>query len=212
MRDDVNHPAKWERYYREGKAGWSLHTPTPVFQHLLAEEDAQGQRVFPPGRILIPGAGLGYDAREFARHGFAVVAVDFARDAVEAMQNALTPETAHAIVQADLFQLPAAWNETFDYVLEYTCFCALDPTRRDEYAAVIARLLKAGGKYIALAFPLGELVHPPEMTPGPPFPVNAPQLIALLQARGLVLRRREIHPATIKPRKGREELIVMQKQ
>ncbi len=205
MIDDVNQPSKWERAYQQGALTWDMGTPTPVFQRLLAEKDAQDKSVFPPGRILIPGAGLGYDAREFARHRFEVVAVDFARDAAEAMRNALTPETAHAVVQADLFQLPAAWNETFDYVLEYTCFCAIDPTRRGEYADVIARMLKHGGSYIALAFPTNGY------TGNPPFIVNAEELIALFQARGLVLRRRESHPATIKPRKGREELLVMQK-
>lgn len=199
MSDNVNHPAKWERNYREGTAGWNLHSPTPVFQHLLAEN------ILPPGRMLVPGAGLGYDAREFAKHGFEVVAVDFAHDAAEAMRDALTPETAHEIIHDDLFQLPDTWNETFDYVLEYTCFCAIDPTRRAEYADVVTRLLKRGGIYIALAFPLTE--H----DGGPPFAVSTDELIALFEARGFVLERREIHPATIKPRKGREELIVMRK-
>lgn len=203
MTDDVNHPAKWEADYRRGTAGWSLYTPTPVFQSVLAEG------VFSPGRMLVPCAGLGHDAREFARHGFDVVAVDFAEDAVEAMRHALqtagTPSTAHEIIQGDLFELPASRNESFDYVLEYTCFCAIDPARRAEYADVIARVLKPGGIYIALAFPLDE--H----DGGPPFTVKTDELIGLFEARGFILLRREIHPATIKPRKGREELIVMRK-
>lgn len=155
--------------------------------------------------MLVPGAGLGHDAREFARHGFEVVAVDFAQDAVEAMRAALTPETRHEILQDDFFQLPAALHGAFDYVLEYCCYCAIDPQRRADYADQVARLLKRGGKYIALAFPLSEHVG------GPPFAVRTEELIALLQARGFTLLRREIHPATIKPRKGREELLVMQK-
>lgn len=205
MSDNVNHPSKWERDYQRGTAGWSLHTPTPVFQHLLAETDARGEKIFPPGRMLVPGAGLGHDAREFARHGFEVVAVDFAQDAVEAMRALMDDATRHEILHHDLFQIPAAWNSTFDYVLEYTCFCAIDPTRRAEYADMMARVLKSGGIYIALAFPLSGHVG------NPPFAVNVAELIALFETRGFVLRRREIHPATIKPRRGREELIVMSK-
>ncbi len=197
--DDVNSPAKWELDYRRGTARWSLGTPTPVFQALLAEN------IFPPGRMLVPGAGLGYDAREFARHRFEVVAVDFAQDAVDAMRGALTPETRHAILQDDFFQLPTALRDTFDYVLECCCYCAIDPTRRAEYADQIARMLKRGGAYIALAFPLGEHVG------GPPFAVKPEELIALLQARGFTLLRRQVHPATIKPRQGREELLVLRK-
>ena len=211
MSDNVNHPLKWERDYQRGTVGWSLKTPTPVFQHLLAETDARGKKIFPPGRMLVPGAGLGHDAREFAKHGFDVVAIDFAQDAADAMRDAMDDATRHEIVQSDFFELPRAWNETFDYVLEYTCFCAIDPTRRAEYADTVTRLLKRGGIYIALVFPLVDSAHSFGMTNGPPFAVTAEELPDLFFARAFVLLRREIHPATIKPRKGREILIVMQK-
>ena len=75
MTNDVNSPAKWEGDYQRGTTGWDMGTPTPVFVDLLAEDR------FSPGRMLVPGAGRGHDAREFARHGFKVVAVDFAEDA-----------------------------------------------------------------------------------------------------------------------------------
>ena len=45
-------------------------------------------------------------------------------------------------------------NNSFDYLLEYTCFCAIDPQRRTDYADLVARLLKTNGHYIDLAFPL----------------------------------------------------------
>lgn len=205
MSDNVNHPAKWELDYQRGTAGWSLHAPTPVFQHLLAEKNSRAENIFPPGRMLVPGAGLGYDAREFARHGFEVVAVDFARDAVEDMRALMDDASQHEILHHDLFELPATFDGTFDYVLEYTCFCAIHPARRTEYADTMARMLKRGGMYIALAFPLSGYVG------NPPFAVNAEELIALFETRGFVVLRREIHPATIKPRRGREELIVMRK-
>jgi|SRR5581483_836346 SAM-dependent methyltransferase len=199
MTTDVNHPSKWELDYQRGTAGWDMGTPTPVFQSLLREGG------LPPGKMLVPGAGRGHDAREFARHGFEVVAVDFARDAADAMRALMDDASRHEILRQDFFQLPQAFDAAFDYVLEYTCFCAIDPTRRAEYADVVTRVLKRGGTYIALAFPLSD--H----TGGPPFAVNADELMALFEARGFVLRRREIHPATIKPRKGREELIILRK-
>lgn len=199
MTDDVNSPAKWERDYQRGTAGWDMGTPTPVFQRLLA------QRQLPPGRMLVPGAGRGHDAREFARHAFDVVAVDFAQDAVHAMREQMTPDSAHAILQQDFFQLPPELDGTFDYVLEYTCYCAIDPKRRAEYADTVARVLKRGGIYIALLFPLDEHEG------GPPFAVDADKLRALLQQRGLRVMRREFPPDSVKPRRGREELMLMQK-
>ncbi len=212
MTDDVNHPAKWELDYQRGTAGWDMGTPTPVFQRLLREGASDGalENVpyalrFPPGRMLVPGAGRGHDAREFARRGFEVVAIDFARDAVEDMRALMDDASQHEILHHDLFELPATFDGTFDYVLEYTCFCAIHPTRRVEYADTMARMLKRGGTYIALAFPLSGYVG------NPPFAVNAAELIALMEQRGLKLLQREFPHDSIKPRKGREELLVMRK-
>lgn len=197
--NDVNHPSKWELDYQRGTAGWDMGTPTPVFQRLLRE------KTFAPGKMLVPGAGRGHDAREFARHGFEVLAVDFAREAVEDMRALMDDASRHEILRHDLFALPKEFDGAFDYVLEYTCFCAIHPTRRAEYADTMTRVLKRGGIYIALAFPLGDHVG------GPPFAVNADELIELMEPRGMKLLHREFPPDSIKPRKGREELIVMQK-
>lgn len=202
MTNDVNSPSKWESDYQRGTAGWDMGTPTPVFRRLLAGH-------LPPGRMLIPGAGRGHDARAFARHGFQVVAVDFARDAAQAMRDAMTADSAHEILEQDFFQLAPDLDRTFDYVLEYTCYCAIDPQRRTEYADKIAGLLKSKGTYIALAFPLEDAAHPFNPTQGPPFIVNADELVRMMQARGLELVRREFPSDSVKPRRGREELLLM---
>jgi len=201
MTNNVNLPSKWERDYQLGTDGWDIGTSTPVFQRLLRE----GQ--FPPGRMLVPCAGRGHDAREFARHGFQVVAVDFAREAIDAMRAAQTPDATHEILRQDVFQLPPEFTEAFDYALEYTCYCAIDPNRRDEYVNTIARVLKPGGIYIALAFPLGD-----PSPNGPPFSYHADELIEKFRARGFDLLRREFPPDSIKPRQGREELVLLQKR
>ncbi len=199
MNNNVNHPSKWELDYQRGTAGWDMGTPTPVFQRVLREKK------FAPGKMLVPGAGRGHDAREFARHGFEVVAVDFARDAADAMRALMDDASRHEILHQDFFQLPQAFDAAFDYVLEYTCFCAIDPMRRAEYADTIARVLKRGGKYIALAFPIDAHVG------GPPFAVNADELIGLMKQRGMKLLHREFPHDSVKPRKGREELLMMEK-
>jgi SAM-dependent methyltransferase len=197
---DVNLPAKWEKNYREGTAGWDLGGPTPVFTRLLNEKR------FAPGKILVPGAGRGHDAREFARHGFDVTAVDFAEDAVRAMQQLNDPRAPVKIAQQDIFKLPRKWNGTFDYVLEYTCFCAIDPHRRAEYADLITRLLKLGGIYIDLAIPLDKRQG------GPPFTVNVVEILELFGARGFQLLERETPPDSVSQRRGIEELLILRKE
>ena len=82
MTDDPNTAAFWEANYREGQRRWELGGATPVFRRLAESGE------FAPGRMIVPGAGLGDDARLFARHGFQVTAVDFAPTAARAMRYA----------------------------------------------------------------------------------------------------------------------------
>jgi len=194
----VNQPAFWEEIYQGGRAGWDLTGPTPVFRRLLAGSQ------FAPGRIIVLGAGRGHDARELARQGFAVTAVDFAADAVRDMRALADPHAPVEVLQADLFELPRALDGAFDYVLEYTCFCAIDPSRRAEYADLVARLLKRGGHYLDLAFPLDGRAG------GPPFAVSVAEILNLFGARGFTLLHRESPPDSVSLRHGVEELLIVQ--
>lgn len=196
---DVNHPEKWEADYRGGTDGWDLGGPNPVFKRLA------GSRQFPPGRMLVPGAGRGHDAREFARHGFHVTAVDFSKTAVSEMNRLADPAAPIDVVQSDIFALPRQLNGTFDYVLEYTCFCAIDPKRRREYAQVVDRLLKPGGVYIDLAFPLDGRPG------GPPFATTENEIIALFKDRGFQLISQEMPRDSIPQRRKAERLMIFRK-
>ena len=196
MSTDVNLPEKWDANYEQGTAGWDLGRPTPVFQRLLLSQE------LPPGRIIVLGAGRGHDAREFARHGFQVTAVDFSSHAVQEMHRLARPDAPVEILQQDIFRLPASFNHSFDYVLEYTCFCAIDPTRRLEYADLVTRLLKPGGIYIDLAFPLDGRKG------GPPFAVSVKEILDLFQARSFQLLSREKPAESIPSRRHAEELLL----
>lgn len=195
----VNSPAFWEERYQRNEAGWDLGGPTPVFSRLLESKQ------FAPGTIIVLGAGRGYDAREFARQGFTVTAIDFAAQAARDMRAMAEPNAPVEILQADIFDLPPALDGTFDYALEYVCFCAIPPRRRLEYADVVTRLLKPGGIFIDLAFPL-EI-----RDGGPPFAVSSGEFLSLFRARGFTLLHREFPPDSIQPRRHREELLIFQK-
>ena len=197
---DVSSPSFWEENYRSGRTGWDLGMPTPVFQR-LAESGK-----FPPGKMLVICAGRGYDARLFARLGFNVTAVDFAEEAVKEMQTLVEPDISMEVMQADLFDLPVFMSEEFDYILEYTCFCAIDPQRRADYIHSVSSLLKPGGIYIALAFPIGG------RTGGPPFVVTPDELVEPLSERGFELILREVPEDSVPGREGIEELLILKKK
>ena len=195
---DINTPAFWEEIYQGDRAGWDLGGPTPALRRLLLSGE------FAPGRTIVLGAGRGHDARAFARQGFVVTAVDFAADAVRGMRALADPHAPIEILQADIFTLPYALDKTFDYVIEYTCFCAIDPARRAEYADLVARLLKPGGIYIGLFFPLDQREG------GPPFAVASSEILTLFDARGFTRLRRETPTDSVPQRQGLEELLIWQ--
>ncbi len=197
---DVNSSDFWDRLYQTDQFHWDLGGPTPVFRR-LAERGR-----FAPGRMLVPGAGHGHDARLFARHGFQVTAVDFSDEAVATMQRLAEPASAMEIVQADFFSLPATWHDRFDYVLDYTSFCAVLPGRRPEYADLVGRLLKPGGQLIMLAFPIGSRPG------GPPYVVQPEAVIKLYAERDFDLRQREVPVDSAPGRKGVEELLILKKR
>ena len=199
MSNDVNLPEKWEADYARGTDGWDLSGPTPVFKRIAAS----GR--FEPGRMIVPGAGRGYDAREFSRRGFQVTAVDFTSHAIQEMQRLADPAAPIEILQSDIFALPESFDSSFDYALEYTCFCAIDPKRRADYADLVKRLLKPNGIYIDLAFPLDGRAG------GPPFAVTEAEVLNLFTARGFELISREKPANSVSPRKNAEELFVFQK-
>jgi len=196
---DANSPDFWDNLYKSNLFRWDLGRPTPVFLRLVEGD------LFEPGEMLVLGAGHGHDARLFAQRGFAVTAVDFSAEAIEAMNQLDDPEFPVEIVQADFFSLPSAWNGRFDYILDYTSFCAVLPQRRSEYADLVTRLLKPNGIYIILAFPIGNRPG------GPPYVVQPEAIIELYTERGFALQHRESPVDSVAGRKWYEELLVLEK-
>ena len=199
MLNDVNSLEKWEADYQRRTDGWDLGGPAPAFRRLAAS----GR--FKPGRMIVPGAGRGHDAREFARHGFRVSAVDFSPYAAREMHRLAEPEAPVEILQHDFFALPSGMDDSFDYLLEYTCFCAIDPQRRGEYAGMAARLVKPNVSCMDLACPVDGRAGVP------PFAVSEKEILDLFRARGFKLLSREKPAGSVSPRRQAEELFIFQK-
>ena len=62
-------------------------------------------------------------------------------------------------------------DEPYDFLFEHTCFCAIDPSQRDAYAAAAARWLKPGGQFLAVHYML-----PPDED-GPPFGTDREEIL-----------------------------------
>lgn len=193
-------PAFWNELYRSDRAEWDLGTPTPAFVDLLKTNRLA------PGKTLVLGSGKGHDAVLFAQHGFDVTVVDSSVEAIKhARQLAAQKGVAINLVQEDMFDYSLGISGEFDYVLEYVAYCAIEPSRRPEYAAMIPSLMKASGKFIALFFPLDE------RTGGPPFSVSMDE-VSRLFSKKMELISLEAPPNSVVPRKGKELLTVWKKK
>ena len=186
---DVSKAEYWQGRYRAGETGWDLGGPCPVFVELLGSPLAP-----PPGRVAFPGCGAGHDVRLFRERGYDAVGFDFA-----------TRPEGVPVVELDVFELGRRYPGGFDAVVEYTCYCAIDPRRRAEYAAALHDALRPGGVLVALLFPVERREE------GPPFGVDESEITGVLGA-GMELVHLETPASSVEPRRGRERLAILRKR
>ena len=194
-------PEYWEKSYQSGDMGWDLGGPTPIFNDWIQfQTDSLS--------ICILGAGNGWDAINFAEKGHNVTAVDFAESAINNMHiSARNKGVQINLIHSDIFDLSKLFNHTFDIVLEYTCFCAIDPGRRMDYVKITNKILKPDGKLVALLFPIDKDIK----DGGPPFAVNLDSTISLF-LKYFILDTKEISSLSIERRNGREVFVIFKKK
>jgi SAM-dependent methyltransferase len=183
----------WEDAYRRRETPWEKGKPHPALVDFLAENGPLS------GEICVPGCGSGHDVRALSTRQNHLFGIDLAPRAIAKAK--LRPRIANEeYLLADLFALPAKFDHQFDWVFEHTCFCAIDPGRRNEYVATVVRLLKSGGRFLAIFF-----INPDHDEEGPPYRVSAAELEEFFGAHFSV--EREWVPKRTHP--GREERELM---
>lgn len=149
---EAGEPTAWfERLYREaaGNAGaipWADLAPNP---HLVAWARREGLRG--DGRAALKvGCGLGDDAEELVRLGFAVTAFDVAETAIDWCKVRF-PSSKVDYVVADLLEPPASWSGRFDLVIESYTLQVLPRSVRGVAMARLAELVAPGGTLFIVA-------------------------------------------------------------
>jgi len=190
----------WEQNYVEGHTPWNKGKASPP----MVEWVSQNQ---PQGRALVPGCGVGHDVVMLADAGLDAHGLDIAPTAM-AMARAAYPNQATRFVLGDLFATPLEWQESFDFLFEHTCLCALPPEWRTRYEVAAYQLLKSGGQLVGIWFmnpkmDLGES--------GPPFGISVSELSALFdESRWQVIEDR-VPEIGYDGRVGRERLRVLRR-
>ena len=151
------HTLDWSSAYREGLTPWDLWGATPALEQLLARGVLAALGVPDGARIAVPGCGRGHDVRFLSNCGYRPVGFDLAPEAVrEARQLITLNRSGGEVLVRDVLGLLPEFEQSFDLVYEYTCFCALPPHLRSAYARTLAGTLVPGGRLLALAFPMHE--------------------------------------------------------
>ena len=132
----------WEERYQKGETGWDagkITTPIKEYIDQLTNKNL---------KILIPGAGNGYEFDYLIEKGFQnVYVIDIAETPLENIKKR-KPEFASHLLHADFFTL----ETTFDLILEQTFFCALNPNLRSQYLDKMVELLSQNGTLAGLLF------------------------------------------------------------
>lgn len=151
----------WEHRYQEGTTRWDLGKASPPLVSLLNSPKAPK-----PGSVAVLGCGRGYDAMLFSEYGFDAIGFDFAPLAIaEATTLAQVNQNSAQFVQRDIFNLANEFSGYFDYVIEHTCFCAIDPEKRPDYVKLVRQILQPEGELIGIFF-----TH--SRSGGPPFGIT----------------------------------------
>ncbi len=183
----------WENRYQTGDMPWDQGAAHPgLLAWLSAHAPVSGLRV------LVPGCGLGHDARAWAAAGAHVTALDLAPTALATAQR-LPDSDCINWLQGSIFQPPSHLHGTVDLVFEHTCFCAIDPAHRADYVRGVRACLAPGGRLLAIFY------LNPGRDQGPPFGVSRDELNRLF--RGKFTQIEVTAPARTFPgREDREEL------
>ncbi len=153
----------WEARYRAGDTPWDKGEAAPPLHELFARK---GVSVFGEGVVLVPGCGAGHDVRALAAAGHRAVGLDIAPSAIR-LAESLAAVAEESYLLADFLEAAESLRALRPSAIwEHTCFCAIDPSRRRDYAAAAAALLESGGLLAAVFFLTP--FDPGESAQGPP--------------------------------------------
>jgi SAM-dependent methyltransferase len=165
---DSAQPDFWSERYASGRTPWQMDRVPARLQSFV--------RSLPPGsKILIPGCGEDYRTIDlFHRAGHDINAIDFSPVAVAHARKNL-PELSDKIILGNFFTYDFG-DAAFDIVYERTFLCSLPPRMWNDYAARVARLLRAHGLLAGFFF-YGEETDPP------PYPLTESKAVEIFSAR-----------------------------
>ena len=185
----------WNTRYVQNKTGWDIGYANPIHINYVFDN------IDKTARILIPGAGSGYELSILWNNGYTnIFAIDLSEEARERFlsQHPLFPKDQYLV--GNFFEL----DHKFDLILEQTFFCAIDPQLRNRYAEKTWGILNQNGKLFGVLFSV-------KFEVGPPFGGNIQEYENLFSSKFSILKLENCEDS-ISPRQGKEVIIELMKK
>ena len=193
---------EWQRRYEQDDTPWDKGAPAPALMEFLNQK-----RIL--GRVLVPGCGRGHEVRALGTQpNISVVGLDLSAAAIAQagqLASQSVPDTDINFIVGDFLQLPSKLKHSFDWLVEHTCFCAIDPIQRPDYVRAAASTLRVGGKIFGIFY------LNPDTETGPPFAVSREELSGLFDS-DFSLVEEWVPKATFPGRENRELVRVLGKR
>ncbi len=181
MTDDLKDLSGWEKRWQDGETRWA-HEKQDLF---LFENFDRLQPSLSGPEVFIPLCGDSPAVPFFLRRGLRVTALEYASEALSALEKRLKQENAPTekltLVQKDLFDYEATIQ--FDLVYDRASLVAIHPALRSYYFSTLNAVTKKGSHYLVEAYSAGDY-----QAKEPPYPIE-PHEIESLFKRFLVEER-----------------------
>ncbi len=185
----------WNSRWETGQTGWDIGAPAPAFTTYFSDFSQKN------AAILIPGCGSGHEAEFLLSIGFTnITVIDIAPKAVAILNEKFRSNPNITILCNDFFQ----HEGSYDYIVEQTFFCAIDPDLREAYAQQTHELLRPNGKIIAILFDRS-------FEGGPPYGGSKEEYIQLFTTKFNILSL-ESNQLSIPQRMGSELFGIFEKK
>ena len=145
MKKTILNQSYWDNRYTNHQTGWDLGEISPAIKKWF---DNQTNKEL---KILIPGAGSGYEVKYGFENGFKnIYYLDLSSEVATRFKRNNPPIPVSQVLNKDFFEFQQ--NDFFDVIIEQTFFCAINPRLREKYITKAQTLLTDQGKIIGLLF------------------------------------------------------------
>lgn len=189
----------WGGLWQEGRTRWDLGYAVPIIT------DYADQLKDKSVKILIPGAGNGYEAEYLHNHGFTnVYVLDIAKQPLDNLKARVEDFPAEHLINQNFFEHEAQ----YDLILEYLFFITLHPSIRSKHPKKMHSLLNPKGKLVGSLFndKLEDIDKLEGAEEGPPYGGTKEEYVKYFEPYFEMKVYEEAYNS-IKPRAGKELFI-----